>query len=223
MTPSSTSLFELTEHMALYLLELCLGYVPPLRTARPDVDVRHDRHGLSWVRHPATGWPSSAQPTVLMHPMSVEVTAPCIESARVLGIVASLAAVSVAGAQQRRTASPGGNSIELPNIPADPRHPFAGAWVGRLMMDNDTIPIAMIIDVADGKYTGSTVWPDGGRAPHNNTATSGQTITWQQTNSGGGLWHYELELLRPATRLSAPWSCATRQVFHPRCRRVSMS
>lgn len=115
---------------------------------------------------------------------------------RVVPIAAlALTAASATGAQQRRSALPsGGANIELPNIPADPRHPFAGVWVGRMMMDNDTVPIAMIIEANEGKYTGSTVLPNGAHAPHNNTAVSGNTITWQQTNSGGGLWHYDLKL-----------------------------
>jgi hypothetical protein len=114
---------------------------------------------------------------------------------RVVPIMSLALAASAAGAQQRRTAVPGGGgSVDLPNIPADPRHPFAGVWVGRMMMDQDTVPIAMIIEVNDGKYTGATVLPNGAHAPHNNTAVSGTTITWQQTNSGGGLWYYDLKL-----------------------------
>jgi hypothetical protein len=113
----------------------------------------------------------------------------------ITAVALALASTRVAGAQlQRRTASPqGGAAVEMPNIPANPRYPFAGAWVGRLTMPGDEpIPIAMIIDVADGKYTGATIWPNGARAPHNNHALSGDALTWQQINSGGGTWHYSL-------------------------------
>lgn len=117
--------------------------------------------------------------------------------ARVIPAALAFALIaSAAGAQQRRTGGPGGGGVELPRIPADPKHPFSGAWVGRMTMNTDEpVPIAMILEFTDGKYTGSTVWPNGGRAPHNKTATSGETITWQQTNSGGGLWYYSLTLV----------------------------
>lgn len=114
--------------------------------------------------------------------------------ARVL--VATVLAVAIsasANAQQRRTGgSGGGTGVELPNIPANPRFPFAGVWVGRLMGD-DTVPIAFIIEAAEGKYTGATVWPNGAKAPHMNTTQAGDALGWQQTNSGGGLWHYTLK------------------------------
>jgi len=106
-----------------------------------------------------------------------------------------LASASIAGAQlQRRAASQGGTAVELPSIPADARFPFAGAWVGRLAMGSDEpIPIAMIIEVAEGKYTGATVWPNGARAPQRNHAISNDALTWQQSNSGGGTWFYSLK------------------------------
>jgi hypothetical protein len=105
-------------------------------------------------------------------------------------------ASTVADAQlQRRTGGPGGGGgVELPNIPANPRYPFAGAWVGQLAMPgNEAIPIAMIIEATDGKYTGATVWPNGARAPHDNNKASGDVITWDQSNSGGGRWYYTMK------------------------------
>ena len=115
---------------------------------------------------------------------------------RLVPTVLALAITStVADAQLQRRAGGGGNGgVELPNIPANPRYPFAGAWVGRLAMTGEEpIPIAMIIDVADGKYTGATVWPNGARAPHDNNKASGDVITWDQSNSGGGRWYYTLK------------------------------
>ena len=113
----------------------------------------------------------------------------------VVFITMTLALTStVANAQLQRRAGPGGGGVELPNIPANPRYPFAGAWVGRLAMaGGDTIPIAMIIDIADGKYTGATVWPNGARAPHDNNKAAGDVIMWDQSNSGGGRWYYSIK------------------------------
>ncbi len=105
-----------------------------------------------------------------------------------------LTSAGAAGAQlQRRAAPQGSAAADLPNIPPNPRFPFAGTWVGRLAMAGDEpIPIAMIIDVADGTYNGATVWPNGARAPHLDHAVANDALTWQQSNSGGGTWYYSL-------------------------------
>ncbi|MGH7616635.1 MAG: hypothetical protein ACREPM_05350 [Gemmatimonadaceae bacterium] len=107
-------------------------------------------------------------------------------------IVATVVAGGSANAQQRRIAGPGGGGVELPKIPADPSHPFVGALIGRLALD-DTIPIAIVIQIADGKYTGATVWPNGARAPHLSSVQTGNVLAWQQANSGGGMWHYVMK------------------------------
>jgi hypothetical protein len=110
-----------------------------------------------------------------------------------LAVAMTVLAGGSMSAQQRRIGGTGGGAgVELPKIPANPRYPFAGVWVGRFIME-DTVPIAVIIEVADGKYSGATVLPGGARAPHLNSAQSGDAMTWQQTNSGGGLWHYVLK------------------------------
>lgn len=112
-----------------------------------------------------------------------------------LGLSLLLASAVTADAQlQRRTAPQGSAVVELPDIPADSRYPFAGAWVGRLAMGSDEpIPIAIVIEVADGKYTGATIWPNGARAPHLRHAVVNDALTWQQSNSGGGTWYYTLK------------------------------
>jgi hypothetical protein len=114
--------------------------------------------------------------------------------ARVVPILVALVATSAsAGAQLQRRAPGGGSGVELPDIPANPRFPFAGVWIGRMISPmGDTVPIAMIIEAADGRYTGSTVLPNGARAPHDNNKASGDVITWDQSNSGGGRWYYRL-------------------------------
>jgi len=114
---------------------------------------------------------------------------------RVVPAIIALALTSaVAQAQQRRTAGPGGGGgVELPDIATNPSFPFAGVWVGRLAMPvGDTVPIAMIIEVADGRYSGSTVWPNGARAPHENNKAQADVLTWDQSNSGGGRWYYRV-------------------------------
>jgi hypothetical protein len=62
----------------------------------------------------------------------------------------------------------------------------------------EVIPIGMSLVVEDtvrGKFGGATLMPGGGRAPHLSSAVTGREMTWEQTNSGGGRWHYNARLV----------------------------
>jgi hypothetical protein len=55
------------------------------------------------------------------------------------------------------------------------------------------MPVVMVFDVTDSTkstYSGLTVLPDGGRAPHVETTVSRGEMQWKQPNSGGGFWLY---------------------------------
>jgi hypothetical protein len=77
-----------------------------------------------------------------------------------------------------------------PRIAANAKFPFVGSWVGRQTIAGRTVPIGVDIDVANGQYTGTTIWPNDARARHVNARVAGAELLWEQPNSGGGMWAY---------------------------------
>jgi hypothetical protein len=106
-------------------------------------------------------------------------------------------------AQARRSASPDGaapaSSGAPRGLPRSARLPFAGVWDGLFRVpapdgsESRPMPIVMIFDVADSAkstYSGSTILPNGARAPHLETTVAKGEMHWKQQNSGGGFWVY---------------------------------
>ena len=57
--------------------------------------------------------------------------------------------------------------------------------------------IRFVFVVSDGKYVGSTVHPGGAKAPHIGLTASASGLTWEQPNSGGGTWVFQVRLAAP--------------------------
>jgi hypothetical protein len=113
-------------------------------------------------------------------------------------------------AQQLRRSAPANEApraSQPSNAPAAAvgaaRFPFAGNWSGSMTMKNgpglgDVIPIGMSLiveDTARGKFAGTTLMPGGARVPHLGSAVTGRQMKWEQTNNGGGRWHYTARLV----------------------------
>jgi hypothetical protein len=47
-----------------------------------------------------------------------------------------------------------------------------------------------VVDSARGTYSGTTILPNGARAPHLETTVTKGEMQWKQQNSGGGFWLY---------------------------------
>ena len=115
-------------------------------------------------------------------------------------VLAALVAAAPATiqAQMRRSAGPDGAAPPAgavpKGIPRSDQHPYAGVWGGSFSLSADrTIPVVMVFEVADSaksEYSGSTILPNGGRAPHLDTKVTKSEIEWKQSNSGGGFWVY---------------------------------
>jgi len=110
---------------------------------------------------------------------------------------------ATARAQVRRSASPDGaapaGSPAPKGLPRSARLPFAGVWDGLFRVpapdgsESRPMPVVMVFEVADsarGTYSGSTVLPNGARAPHLETTVTKGEMHWKQQNSGGGFWVY---------------------------------
>ena len=124
--------------------------------------------------------------------------------------VATVSAIAVlmvhpatAHAQVRRSASADGAppaSSGVPRgTPRNARLPFAGVWDGMFRVpapdgsESRPMPVVMVFDVADSTkstYSGSTILPNGARAPHLETTVARDEMHWKQQNSGGGFWVY---------------------------------
>ena len=101
-----------------------------------------------------------------------------------------------AHAQVARSRSPerGETTSAANDVPRDPRFPFAGEWRGTRTMPEHAGPVAFRFTVTDGSYAGASVHPDGGRVPHRKLVASAAGLTWEQPNSGGGTWVYNVRL-----------------------------
>ena len=105
-------------------------------------------------------------------------------------------------AQQLRRSAPGDGFGPPPGavhgIPRNARLPFAGVWDGVFALSDaergdHQIPIVLLLQVADSakaSYDGSTILPNGARAPHLGTSVENGAMRWKQQNSGGGFWMY---------------------------------
>jgi hypothetical protein len=103
-------------------------------------------------------------------------------------ILASALCATQAEAQLRRQGS-GPPAEARPVIPADPRHPYVGTWIGTMNIV-EPMPLMFEFQISDGKYDGGTVWPGGGKAPHRNVRVVNDQLLWEMPNNGGGTWHY---------------------------------
>lgn len=103
------------------------------------------------------------------------------------------------GAQLPRTRSPG-TADAAPaesGIPRDPRFPYAGLWSGTRTMPVGSDDIQFKFSVNDGKYSGAIILPNGALTPDNNLVATAAGLTWEQRNSGGGTWVYNVRLVGP--------------------------
>jgi hypothetical protein len=116
--------------------------------------------------------------------------------------VVALTIASPSDAQMRRSPAPdGAGPPPGPTFPRgterSERVPYAGVWNGTFTI-REAIPVVMVFSVADtvkSAYNGFTILPDGGRAPHLETAVTKGEIRWKQSNSGGGFWVYKAQLV----------------------------
>lgn len=106
---------------------------------------------------------------------------------------------STGGAQLPRTRMPGGPDAGLPSggTPRDARFPYAGQWSGMRVMPAGSDQIAFKFTVTDGQYAGLTLHPGGGTSPQNNIVAGAGGLTWEQPNSGGGTWVFNVRLAGP--------------------------
>ena len=132
-----------------------------------------------------------------------------IDVAIVFAMTALILAPDTARAQLRRSASPDGaapaGAGAPKGTPRNGRHPYAGVWEGLFRLpapdgSEHPIPVVMVFDVADSAkstYSGSTILPNGARAPHLETTVAKGEMQWKQQNSGGGFWMYRGRFVTP--------------------------
>ena len=109
-----------------------------------------------------------------------------------------LATATTSGAQEMRRRSPDASgSTPTAGIPRDARFPYAGVWAGTRTMPMGTDDIGLRFTVADEKYSGLTLHPGGGTAPQNKLTLTAAGLTWEQPNSGGGTWVFNVRLAGP--------------------------
>jgi hypothetical protein len=120
-------------------------------------------------------------------------------TAMLLAVAPSLIAAAAAGAQLPRTRSPSGpdGAPASSGIPRDPRFPYAGLWAGTRTMPVGSDEIRLRFSVNDGKYSGETIHPGGARSPENNLVATAAGLSWEQPNSGGGTWVFNVRLVGP--------------------------
>jgi hypothetical protein len=115
-------------------------------------------------------------------------------------LVAALLAItaSSAGAQLRRRAAGGAGETRAEHgTPRDPRFPYAGLWSGTRVMPVGSDQIRLRFTVKDGKYLGVTIHPGGDEAPQINLTATAAGLRWEQPNSGGGTWIFNVRLASP--------------------------
>ena len=121
-----------------------------------------------------------------------------MRASTLIAIVGLATLANTGQAQLPRTQGPAAAGIAPSGgIPRDPRHPYAGVWVGVRTMDMGSDDISFRFTVADGQYSGATLHPSGGRSPQNNLAVTTDGLTWDQPNSGGGTWVFKVHLASP--------------------------
>ena len=63
---------------------------------------------------------------------------------------------------------------------------------------NEPRPLRLVFEVSDTvktTYSGATLFPDNGCAPHLETRVTNGEMRWKQRNSGGGYWVYAARLV----------------------------
>jgi hypothetical protein len=127
----------------------------------------------------------------------MESSMPRPNSSSLMAIALVLVASSL-GAQGMRRQGPEGQGGAAPvGIPRDARFPYAGVWTGSRTMPVGTGEIGFRFTVSDGKYSGTTLHPDGSTAPQDKLALTAAGLTWESPNSGGGTWVYNVRLAGP--------------------------
>ena len=120
---------------------------------------------------------------------------------RIHSLIAATLLVGVtttSGAQEmRRRSADASGSVPTAGVPRDPRFPYAGVWSGTRTMPMGSDDIGLRFTVANEKYSGLTLHPGGGTAPQNNLTLTAAGLTWEQPNSGGGTWVFNVRLAGP--------------------------
>jgi len=108
-----------------------------------------------------------------------------------------VAATTTAGAQEmrRRSADPAGAPTS--GVPRDARFPYAGVWAGVRTMPMGSDDISFRFTVTDGAYSGLTLHPGGAASPQDKLTMTAAGLTWEQPNSGGGTWVFNVRLAGP--------------------------
>lgn len=108
-----------------------------------------------------------------------------------------LVGATTAGAQEMRRRSADQAGAPATGIPGDARFPYAGVWAGVRTMPIGSDDISFRFTVTDGTYSGLTLHPGGGTAPQNKLTMTAAGLTWEQPNSGGGTWVFNVRLAGP--------------------------
>jgi hypothetical protein len=117
--------------------------------------------------------------------------------------IAAATFISTAGAQQRRSANPGGPPLPPPTgVAANARFPFVGVWRGTRQFEagpgsdapDDMELVFVVSDSAKPAYDGAQVMPGGGRIPFPGATLAAGALTWTSPNSGGGTWTYTAKI-----------------------------
>jgi len=70
-------------------------------------------------------------------------------------------------------------------------------WAGIRTMPLGSDEIRLRFNFNNDAYDGAMLYPDGHRAPANNPTLTGDGLTWESPNSGGGMWVYRIHLASP--------------------------
>ena len=107
------------------------------------------------------------------------------------------ATTSTAQIARRSPGTDAGPAAANNGTPRDPRFPYAGLWRGTRTLPLGSDQIGFRFTVAGDKYTGVTLHPNGGTAPHDALTATAAGLSWEQPNSGGGTWVFRVRLAAP--------------------------
>lgn len=112
-------------------------------------------------------------------------------------VLAMLAACAFdAAAQLPRTRSPNADAPPAPRgFPRQPEFPLAGLWRGARSLPPGTDTVTLLFTVDNGHLVGAMVYPRGLVVPHDKLTAQKNAMTWEQRNSGGGMWVYTVHLV----------------------------
>jgi hypothetical protein len=108
-----------------------------------------------------------------------------------------LVAATTAGAQEMRRRSSDPAGAPTSGLPRDARFPYAGVWAGVRTMPMGSDDISFRFTVTDAAYSGLTLHPGGAASPQNKLTMTAAGLTWEQPNSGGGTWVFNVRLAGP--------------------------